>query len=96
MQTRADAVAFFQTHGVSAWLRDWSIGETVLAATEPSSQRDGITAWRRMVCIAPEDGVWALYDFTMAKAPRVATGTLSDMCQLALQRLVTSVPQSTG
>lgn len=87
LETRTDAIAFLRNSGVAAWARDWSMGQTIVAGAEPSTGSDGITVWRRMVCIAPQDGLWALYDLAVAKDPRVATGTLGDLCQLTLQLL---------
>jgi hypothetical protein len=68
METREEAVRWLVARGYHAFLRDWSLGQTVGVATEASEGPQGITVYGRMVYLYPvEGGRWAVADFLTHK-----------------------------
>ena len=61
MRTREEAVEYLRACGLHAEKRDWSLGETIAAATG-RSEADGIVVYRRAMYIIPKNGGWSSFE----------------------------------
>lgn len=86
LRTRSDAIEFLLAEGFHAFARDWSLGESIGVAAEPF-EHQGITAWRRMVYIAPRNDGWEVYDLSKPGQLPAPAASLEHACRAAVVAL---------
>jgi hypothetical protein len=89
MNTRHEAIVYFEGLGFSAKERDWSFGQTIVVhAGLRKSSTPYVWTSDRSVCLYPRDGSWSIYD--MNSAHPVADErrmSLQEACDAAVQML---------
>ena len=86
MKTREEAVEYLRACGLHAEKRDWSLGETIVAATE-RSEADGIVVYRRAMYIAPQDGGWSSFELDRPRPEDDLKVSLEQACARVVEVL---------
>lgn len=84
--TREDAIRWLEEQGFVGSKRDWSFGETVIAAAG-KTDASGIVILQHPLCIHPHNGAWAITDFSRVKSEIVVCESLQQATQKAAATL---------
>lgn len=86
IRSRTEAVSFLRKRGYHAFERDWSLGETIGVAAEPS-MAGTIEVWKRVVYLAPSPKGWVLYNLMHPPVSTSEPVSLHQACLLAIHTL---------
>jgi hypothetical protein len=80
MTTRREAVDYLRGRGFHAEERDWALGRTVLAASDPS-EHEGITVYRRAIYIVPRGPKWRCMELDRPRPADDHELSLEEACE---------------
>ena len=76
---RRDAIEYLEDNGVHATVRDWALGETIVACQLPEEHR-GITVWKQVYWLVLEENRWIIQDLAQQTPERHSFSDLKSAC----------------
>jgi len=89
MRTREEAVEYLRARGLHAEKRDWSLGETIVAATG-RRDADGIAVYSRAMYIVPKEKGWTSFELDRPRPEDEAQVPLEQACARVISILAAS------